>query len=259
MSYLSARSLTKTVNEASIVSEVTIDVEIGEFVVIAGPNGAGKSTLLGMLAGLVSPTEGQVTIAGDEPGQLTAGELALRRSFLPPAAPPRSPFTTRQVISMGLHPWNPQDDDMATVESALDTVDLSNLANHRFDSLSSGEARRAELGRILVQDTPLVLLDEPTNGLDIAHEESILAAFARLVEKGKAVVATTHHLAGAVRHATRLVLMDSGKMVANGTPDEVLNGDLLSELYDYPIAVTNHPFRSGWLIDALDPEDPSPL
>lgn len=259
MSYLSARSLTKVANEASIVSKVTIDVDIGEFVVIAGPNGAGKSTLLGMLAGLISATSGQVTIAEDNPGHLTSGELALRRSFLPPATPPTSPFTTRQVIEMGLHPWSLPTEDATRVKSAMETVDLAAFAGHRFDSLSSGEARRAELGRILVQDTPLVLLDEPTNGLDIAHEESILAAFTRLVEEGKAVVATTHHLAGAVRHATRLVLMNGGKVVADGAPDEVLNGDLLSDLYRYPIAVTDHPFRSGWLIDALDPEDPSPL
>ncbi|HLF60675.1 MAG TPA: heme ABC transporter ATP-binding protein [Acidimicrobiia bacterium] len=246
---LSADRITCRLDDATVVAETSLRVDAGEFVAIVGPNGAGKSTLLAMLAGELSPTTGTINL-GDEPLQGISLEVrARRRAYLPPNPLDEIAFTVRDVVTMGRHPWRSQglaDDEL--VETAMRAVGVEELADRVFGSLSTGEAQLAQVARILAQETRLLLLDEPTAGLDISHQEAVLETLRESTRDFRAVVAVIHDLNAAASVADRVVVMSKGSTVALGSPSEVLRDTLLSEVYAHPIAVVDHPFRGGPLV-----------
>lgn len=256
MTYLAAAALDHVVEDRSIVRSAELSVDLGELIAIVGPNGAGKSTLLAMLAGVVEPTRGSVTIAGQPLPHLSVDELARRRAYLPTDLLMSIRFTVRQVVAMGRHPWSTAAQDGPTVSAAIAAMDLTGFADHIFDTLSTGEARRAQLARILAQDTPLLLLDEPASGLDVAHSELVLGTLRSLAAAGKAVVMVAHDLNAAARVADRVVVMGHGEIVADGAPEDVLTADLLSNVYGHPIGVVDHPLTPGPLIAPIARTEP---
>ncbi|MEX1124155.1 MAG: ATP-binding cassette domain-containing protein [Acidimicrobiia bacterium] len=246
---LSADRITYRIGETSVVAETSLEVYAGEFIAVVGPNGAGKTTLLAMLAGELSPTSGTVFLEGEPLGELPLAERARRRAYLPPSQLNEMAFTVRDVVTMGRHPWRSHslaDDEL--VEAAMRAAGVEVLADRVFSSLSTGEAQLAQIALILAQDTALFLLDEPTAGLDIAHQERVLETLRLMTRGSQAVVAVIHDLNAAVSVANRILVMSQGSTVAVGSPSEVLNDALLSEVYAHSIAVVDHPFREGPLI-----------
>lgn len=252
MTYLAASSLGCTVDGRGLVRDADFDVETGELVAIVGPNGAGKSTLLAMLAGVTDPTVGDVTIGGAAMQDLAIDEMARRRAYLPADMLMSIRFTVREVVAMGRHPWSTAAEDEQHIDAALSAMEVTDFHDHVFSTLSTGEARRTQLARILVQDTPLLLLDEPAAGLDIAHVERVFATLRSLAARGKAVVTVVHDLNAAARVADRIVLMGDGRIVADGPPADVLTAELLTTVYRHSIGVTVHPLTGGPLIAPLD-------
>ncbi|MDQ1711066.1 MAG: heme transport system ATP-binding protein [Frankiaceae bacterium] len=223
----------------------------GELVAVAGPNGAGKSTLLATLAGDVSPVAGEVRLDGRPIGSYPPATLARLRSVLPQRSAVTFPFRVAEVVAMGRAAWagTPRAAfDDAAVEAALGTTELAALRQRPVTRLSGGEQARVALARVLAQDTPVVLLDEPTASLDLRHQERVLREARRLADAGRAVVAVLHDLGAAAAYADTVVLLHRGRVVAAGPPGEVLDPAVVSAVYDQPVDVVRHPVTGAPLV-----------
>jgi iron complex transport system ATP-binding protein len=250
---IAAERIGVTVGRFRILDRVSLGVGPGELVAVIGPNGAGKSTLLRTLAGDATPAEGRVLLGATPIAEMDPQTRSLRRSVLPQGGPTDVPFTVWEVVMMGRHPHrrdpkNSAAADAAAVTESLRHTDAGHLAERRFSTLSGGEQTRVSLARVFAQDTPILLLDEPTTALDIGHETLVMADLARVAAAGRTVVTVLHDLNAAARHATRIVAMDAGTTVADGSPHEVLTEDLLSHIYRHPLRVIAHPLEDCPLV-----------
>jgi iron complex transport system ATP-binding protein len=248
-----------------ILHRVSMAIEPGELIALVGPNGAGKSTLLGVMAGDLVPDEGQVTLDGIDLAAWKQLELARRRAVLPQEHRLAFGFRAEEVVRMGRAPWartDREDDDDVVVAAALAAADVTHLADRTFPTLSGGEKGRASFARILAQETPIVLLDEPTAALDLRHQDQVLAQARRLATEGNAVVAVVHDLSVAAAYADRICVLAGGEIVADGSPAEVLDPELIGRVYDHPVDVLEHQGRLVVVPRRLhvlpDPEKESP-
>lgn len=238
---------------ARLVDEVSFSASAGEFLGVIGPNGAGKSTLLGVVGGQTRPSEGEVHLLGDSISGLPPRDLATRRSMLGANPPSDIPFAARTVVEAGRYPFrglpeNSPDEDERLVEYALEVADVAPLAERSYRTLSSGEQARVMIARILAQASPIALLDEPTASLDAGNGEKALRALSHNPESNATVICVLHDLNQASFHCDRLLLMAGGRLVKDGAPAEVLDGDLLSEVYGQTMKVVDHPFRDCPLV-----------
>jgi iron complex transport system ATP-binding protein len=236
------RSLSVTLGGATILDGVSGSVEDGGWLTVIGPNGAGKSTLLRALAGLV-PARGSVVVGGEDASTLGSRELARRMALVPqvPSMPPE--MTVAEYVLLGRTPHlgylareSRRDRELAA--QAIERLDLGAFAARRLGTLSGGERQRAVLARALAHQAPLLLLDEPTSMLDIGRGQQALELVDSLRnEGGLTVVATMHDLTLAGQYADRLLLLDAGKVVAAGTPREVLTDELVARHYRATVRV----------------------
>ena len=220
----------------TILNDVSMHANQGELVAILGPNGAGKSTLLGVLAGDLSPDSGTVHFGDDQITSLTKSDLALRRAVLPQQVTVSFPFSVEEVVEMGRGPKSTSA-DQNLIEMAMKKVDVLEMRNRLYRSLSIGEQARVSMARILAQDTQLLLLDEPTAVLDIGQQEKLMRIVRSLVDDGRTVIAVFHDLNVAMSFADRVVLLRKGKQVADGTPRTTLTAETLSNIYEHKIDV----------------------
>ena len=247
MSGAEMRGVSVDIAGRRILDAVYLAVRSGELVALIGPNGAGKSTALGVLAGDTAPVEGTALIDGRDTRRLRAGELGRLRAVLLQQKGVSFSYPVRDVVAMGRMPWacTPHSaDDEQIVADALERTGTSHLADRDVTTLSGGELARVSLARVLAQRCPIVLLDEPTDALDLGHQEQVLALAAGLARDGAAVLAVLHDLTLAASFADRIVLLSEGRVVAEGTPEEVLTPPLLSRVYAHPVDVVPHP-RTG--------------
>lgn len=227
-----------------VLHDVSVAAAHGEVTAIAGPNGAGKSTLLAVLAGDLTPAAGEVLLDGRPLRTYRGPALARARSVLPQHCAVSFPFRVAEVVAMGRAPWagTPRAaDDDAAVAAALAATEIEDLADRPVTRLSGGEQARVALARVLAQDTPVVLLDEPTASLDLRHQARVLREARRLGDTGRAVVVVLHDLGAAARYADRIVLLDRGRVAAAGTPAEVLDERLLTRVYAHTVSVVDAP------------------
>ena len=222
--------------ETTILQDVSLQANQGELIAILGPNGAGKSTLLGVLAGDLIPNSGTVNFGGDQISSLTKRELALRRAVLPQQVTVSFPFSVEEVVEMGRGPKQ-TGADQDLIEMAMKRVDVLEMRTRLYRSLSIGEQARVSMARILAQDTPLLLLDEPTAVLDIGQQEKLMRIVRSLVDDGRTVIAVFHDLNVAMSFAARVVLLQKGKQVATGAPRETMTAETLSNIYEHKIDV----------------------
>ncbi|MFY4720076.1 heme ABC transporter ATP-binding protein [Streptomyces sp. LaBMicrA B280] len=241
-----------------VLKGVDVDARAGEVLALVGPNGAGKSTLLGALAGDVPAAGGVVRLHGRPVDAWTAAELALRRAVLPQSAALAFPFSVAEVVRMGRapHAASPAEDDLAVAE-AMAATEVTGLAGRPFGALSGGERARSRwpgcwpsesLARVLAQRAPLLLLDEPTAALDLKHQEAVLRLCRERARAGDAVVVVLHDLALAAAYAHRVVVLRGGRVAAAGPPAEVFTEPLLSEVYEHPVEVYEHPRGTGVVV-----------
>ncbi|WP_423463638.1 heme ABC transporter ATP-binding protein [Promicromonospora sp. MS192] len=239
---------------AVLLDDVDLDVRRGEVLVVVGPNGAGKSTLVSVLAGDRAPDAGEAAWTGTPLGAVRHAELARLRAVLLQENQVSFPFRVIDVVRMGRAPWQSSAgalsaaDDDAVVARALEAADVAGLAERRYPSLSGGEKARTSFARLLAQDTPVLLLDEPTAALDVRHTEHVLRRARRHAEGGGAVVAVLHDLALAAAWADRVLVLHRARVAALGTPADVLTADLLSRVYEHPVDVLPHPVTGGLLV-----------
>lgn len=253
---VAARGVSVQLGAATVLHEVSAHVAAGEVVALVGPNGAGKSTLLGAMAGDLPVHTGHVEVEGHPLSGWSALELARTRAVMPQRVAVAFPFLVSEVVRMGRAPWigtDREDDDDEAVAEALATVDLLDLATRPVTALSGGELARAALARLLAQRTRLLLLDEPTAALDLHHQEAIMAALRRQAATGHGVGIVVHDLSLAAAYADRILIVAGGRLVADGTPAEVLEPALLAEVFHHPVDVLPHPTDGGLLVAPIRP------
>ncbi|TKS53491.1 heme ABC transporter ATP-binding protein [Luteimonas yindakuii] len=232
-----------------IVDHVDLHFAPGTLTALVGPNGAGKSSLLSLAAGDRRPSEGEVRVGGRPLQQWRVRELARERAVMPQDHSVRFGFGVREVVAMGRLPHDTDaDHDDAIVEASLTTADLLGLADRNVQTLSGGEAARTAFARVLAQDAPVVLLDEPTAALDLHHQERLLRHARRLANHGACVLAVLHDLNLASAYSDRIVMLCDGRVVADGTPREVLQRGTIERVYRQPVLVIEHPTRGVPLV-----------
>ena len=250
---VAASNASYQIGGVSLVEGIDLEVSAGELVAIIGPNGAGKSTLLGLLSGDLRASGGQVLLNGIDVATALPGDLSLMRSILTQHELVEVPYTAAQLVEMGRFPHrhdpsNTTDQDSAAVMKAMEQTDTTRFAQRAYATLSRGEQTRVSLARVIAQATPIIFLDEPTTGLDVAHQERIMERVTELARRQRTTLVVLHDLNTAAVHADRIVLMSQGQVVASGQPPEVLEADLLSRVYDQPMIVIEHPFRDCPLV-----------
>ncbi|TMB96315.1 MAG: ABC transporter ATP-binding protein [Chloroflexi bacterium] len=226
---------------------VSLVVSGGELVGLIGPNGSGKSTLVRAVTGVLHPGAGQVRLLGVEAGSLSQRQRALRVAVVPqnPALP--DAFTALEVVLMGRTPHlrlleNEGRRDLKAVSRAMRATDTMELADRRIGELSGGERQRVVLARALAQETPLLLLDEPTAHLDIGHQASVLELMRRLcLQQKRGVLAVVHDLTLAAQFCDRLVMLSHGEIAAQGTAAQVLQAPVIQQVYGASVQVLVHP------------------
>lgn len=242
-----------------VLSDFSMTMSPGEFVAVLGANGAGKSSLMSALAGELRPHTGQITIGGISIDLLGALEQARRRAVLPQQ--PSLDFALRvsDVVMMGAYPFEQAapDETAQWVGRAIALLSLEPLAGSRYTALSGGEQQRVQLARVLVQCFAIeathgfayVLLDEPLSSLDPKHQILCMRTLAELSETGHVgVLVVLHDLNMAAQFCDKLVLLAQGRLIAQGSPDEVLIPAALEQAYDLPMTVVPHPLDPGRLL-----------
>ncbi|WP_024804939.1 heme ABC transporter ATP-binding protein [Nocardia sp. BMG51109] len=234
-----------------VLDHVDLEVVAGEILALVGPNGAGKSTLLAALAGELDLATGTVELDDRTITHWAPVDMARRRAVLPQNHTVGFPFTAREVVAMGRAPWvrTPREDaDGTAIAAALAATDTEHLAARPFPALSGGERARVALARVLAQDTPTLLLDEPTAALDLGHQEQVLRLVRGRARDGAAVVVVLHDLGIAAAYADRVAVLESGRLAAAGPPRQVLTTELLSQVYRHPVEVFDHPHTGVQLV-----------
>jgi len=232
-----------------ILDDVSLTVSAGQITAIIGPNGAGKSTLLAVAAGQLTPAAGSVCLGEDDLHRLPVREAARRRAVMPQDSTVAFGFTVREVVALGRSAWRRSGaDDARVVDDALARVGLTAFAEREVPTLSGGERQLTALARVIAQATPVgaesvILLDEPTSAMDVAHAEATLTLMRELAADGAGIVIVLHDLDAAAAYADRLVLMQHGGVRAVGSVAEVCTPELLSEVYGTPIDVFRHADR----------------
>ena len=230
----------------TVLADVSFALHSGELLGVVGPNGAGKSTLLSIAAGLLRPAAGSVRLAAVDVAAMSRLEVARRIAFLPQNVQPAFGFTVGEVVMQGRFPhlgplgFEGSEDRRIGAE-ALESVEAAAFAARPFASLSGGEQKRVLIASAIAQEAPVVLLDEPTAALDLHHQITVYELLRRLAGQGKALAVVTHDLNLAAQFCDRLILLDSGRVAADGPPAAVLDKKLLEEVYGQPMVLIENP------------------
>jgi iron complex transport system ATP-binding protein len=244
---LGARDLSLGYGAAPIVEGLTVDVAPGAVTAIVGPNACGKSTLLRGLARLMSPAAGQVILDGSDITRLRTKDVAKRLGLLPQSSIAPEGITVADLVTRGRFPHQTMlrqfsRADQQAVADAMAATGVTAIAGRPVDQLSGGQRQRVWIAMVLAQQTPLILLDEPTTFLDIAHQIELLDLFADLnAEQGCTIVAVLHDLNHACRFADQIIAMKSGAIVAQGNPADVITATLVEEVYGLECQVIDDP------------------
>jgi iron complex transport system ATP-binding protein len=246
-SRLTGNGLTLAYDKRTIAENLTVPVPDRSFTVIVGPNACGKSTLLRALSRMLKPVSGSVLLDGQDISSLPAKKVARTLGLLPQSSIAPDGITVAELVARGRYPhqgllrqWS--EGDERVVGESMAATGVADLADRMVDELSGGQRQRVWIAMALAQETPLLLLDEPTTYLDIAHQIEILDLCAHLhEEEGRTLVAVLHDLNHAARYATHLIAMRDGKVVAAGAPNDIVTADLVEEVFGLPCRVIDDP------------------
>lgn len=229
-----------------VLHDLDITFDAGELHAVIGPNGCGKTTLLNTISGNLQPSGGNISIGGNDLHSLPIPERAKLVSVVPQESSFTFPFTVFDAVLMGRHPYiprfnTPTEEDLHAVHAALDCMDLSHLTHRTLDQLSGGERQRTVFARALAQDTPVLLLDEPTSSMDIRHALKAMRVLKRLArDKGRTVITVLHDLSMAARYCDRIAVMVNGLLHSQGTPRQTLTPATIQEVFGVKAHIAEH-------------------
>ncbi len=234
---LAARDVHFRHRHGTVLRGVSCQVRGGEVVALLGPNGAGKSTLLRLMLGLIRPQSGLVTLGGQSLTALGQRRIARQIAYVPQSHAVPFPYSVRQMVAMGRLAANglfasPKDQDRHWVDQGVQQMGLADLADRPCNELSGGERQRVLIARALAQESRILVLDEPTNGLDYGHQLNLLKRLRDLAGQGYGILLTSHHPDHARQVADRAILLKNGQVLAEGPPDQAISNDWVARLYD---------------------------
>lgn len=243
MAILEGKKLYAGYGGGDVVRDIGLRLERGEFACILGPNGSGKSTLIKALQGLLKDVSGEVTIDGMSLFRLTKREVARRVAFVPQIADIAFDFSVFELVAMGRYVHQSRlaglsSSDRRLIRDVLEEVGIAPLQGRRVAHLSGGERQRVLIARALAQDTPLLLLDEPSSHLDLNYGLEIFALLAKLrQERGKTILSTEHNINLAVPYAHKIIFLKSGRIQAQGTPAEMITRERIKEVFQVDVDI----------------------
>jgi iron complex transport system ATP-binding protein len=250
---LDARDLTIAYDHRIAVADITLSLKPGEITAIIGPNGAGKSTLLKSLNSQVSPSSGTILLDGQPLERLNRRTISRRIAVVAQEAELRFPVTVLEFVLGGRFAWATNagwgwetEHDLQIADAVLRETELSELSGRLMNELSGGERQRALMARALATEAPILLLDEPTANLDLSHQATLLALVRnRCDRKEAAALVVTHDINLAAQFADNLILMKQGRAVHTGTPEQVLQPQILQDVFEVTVLVDAHPVTGG--------------
>lgn len=253
MNTLSCETLSVSIGARTILSDVSLSIEVGKITAIVGPNGAGKSTLLSCLAGLREPTTGTVALDGAVLTRMKPRDRARRMAFLPQTPEIAWSVECRTLIELGRTPFvgarGQTEADRVAVDRAMTAANVETFEHRIVDTLSGGERARVLIARALAGEPEWLLADEPLTGLDPAHQLDAADLFRRLADSGVGVVVTLHDLSMALRMSDRIVVLAEGGVLADDPPASALTPEVLRRAYGVEATLTEGP--GGPLIDVI--------
>lgn len=254
---LDARGLVYEVQSTRLLDQVSLTVERGDFIGLIGPNGAGKTTLLRTLSGLLRGQEGAVILDGHDLERMSVAEIARIQAHMPQSTSNTYGFNGLEIVMMGRYPHMNRfqvegSEDRRVALDAMRLTETEAFVDREVATLSGGERQRLFLARALAQRPRILLLDEPTSNLDIQHQLKVLGTIRDLVGAGLTAVAAIHDLALAARYCNRLVLLSRGRVLAQGSPEEVLTPVNIEEAFGVRAVVFRDPFSGTPTISLLD-------
>jgi iron complex transport system ATP-binding protein len=226
---------------------ISLSAVPGSVTAVVGPNGSGKSTLVRALLRRVPLQAGRILVRDADVASLSQRELAKRVAVVVQREEPVFPIKAREYIALGRSPhaqaWGASGDRHAAtvINAAVEMADVSSLLDRHTDELSGGEWQRVRLARAIAQESPAIVLDEPTTFLDVAHEMAAFELLAELARNGRTILAVSHQLNLVSRFADHVALLHRGVVVASGTPDEVMRASILEQVYEWPLVVSRDP------------------
>lgn len=235
----------KEYNSDVAIGPVNLEIPAGGITTLIGPNGAGKSTLLTMIGRLLAMDSGTVTVAQHDISNTKSKDLAKIISILRQENHFMTKLTVRQLVGFGRFPYSGgrlTEEDEEIISRYIDFLHLTELENRYLDQLSGGQRQRAYVAMVLCQETDYVLLDEPLNNLDMAHSVQMMRHVKEAAEEfGRTIIVVLHDINFAARYADYICAVKDGKIVAFGEPEEVMKGDLLTEIFNTPVKVIDGP------------------
>lgn len=240
----------------TVLRGIELQVMPGEVIALLGANGGGKSTLLRLLLGLLQPVRGEIRLTGQRYERWSRREIARRVAYVPQSQPVPFPYRVRDLVAMGciarrgLYRRLTRDDEQA-VSVALARLGIESLSEHNYAELSGGQQQLCLIARALAQRAPLIVLDEPVSGLDYGNQWRLLGLIGELRREGYTFIKSTHYPEHALGIASRVLLLQGGRILSQGPPQQVINPESMRRLYDLEVGL--HPLVDGRTALVPDP------
>jgi len=258
---LKINQLNFSYNLKSLFEDISFEIESSENVAVIGPNGSGKSTLIKLIAGLLQPQSGSIMINNKSLEDYKRINLAKSMAYVPQNVDITFSFSVYDVVKMGRYPYSENlmihdADGDRIIHEAIEKLGIEHLTERKFSEISGGEKQRAVIASALSQKAHLLLLDEPTSALDYKHQQEIYTLLKQLCrDEGKTVLIVTHDINLAAQFCDRIILLNEGKIIKNGPPEDVLQFPVIEEIYGVKVFIDINPFTKSLYILPYDLKD----
>lgn len=233
----------------TVLKNINLEIPQGSITALLGPNGCGKSTLLKSILRIITPSKGEVRWQGEDIRNIDTKYLSTQIALLPQIQPIPEGITVKTLVSYGRSPYtgfwgNVKKSDEDIIKKVMREVGIFDLQDSIISELSGGQRQRAWLAMVLAQDTPYLLLDEPTTYMDINHQVELMGILRALNDAGKTIIVVLHDINQAARYCNNIVLLNNGSVIVQGEPKEIMKKELLQEVFHIDVQIHNDPISN---------------